>query len=277
MFVASVVVRTWIGAGASAAAGVVLLGLLLPGRARLAEAPAEQGVVRVLVANVRAANDDPAGTVDQIAGSGADVVVLTEVGGPTNQALLASQPVLARLPHRTVVRPVLDEAPRLVVLSAWPIAETGGESEPGVGGYLVDRPAGAFGVVAFHAVSPRSAADWAAGLRRAERVGVRAASLARDGVPAIAAGDLNATPGGHRSAELRRIAGFRRAKPILAPAGTYPAGLPGVLRLPIDAVFVSPGVTVTGWETLDLVGSDHAGLLVTVLVGGGGDRSVDGR
>ena len=66
-------------------------------------------------------------------------------------------------------------------------------------------------------------------------------------------------------AAVRRETGLARAKPLLAPAGTWPASSPSFLRVPIDDLFVSEGVRVVSWEVIGAeTNSDHAPVLVTI-------------
>ena len=82
--------------------------------------------------------------------------------------------------------------------------------------------------------------------------------------PTIVAGDLNATRD-HR--ELRdATASCTDAAPSVGEGlvGTWPAGLPRLLGAQIDHVLTTGGPRPTAAEVLDVAGTDHRALLVTV-------------
>lgn len=150
----------------------------------------------------------------------------------------------------------------------------------------VERPSpgGPFAVIAVHPRSPRNADRWAVGNLVVHTVGLVARRLQDEGLAVVVLTDLNSTPSGYRSRLLNRLAGLRRAKPLLSPATTYPLPLGpqddsqagsrrlswGPLGIGIDDAMVSPGIEVAGWTTLPKLESEHSPIVVDLRIPGGG-------
>lgn len=249
-----------------AAACAVLAVSVVRGRPMLG---AELGRIdcRVAVLNVRSGNEIVELVLGAVEATGADVVVLVEVGGPVAAATRDGEAIRDRFPFRAVAQPVIDVSPRIVVLSRWPgaVAEIDGAAAnlPGLIAVRIDTPAGPLGVVAVHATSPRSAVDWRRGNDRVRLAASWAASM---GGAVVVVGDFNATATGLRSRVLAG-AGLRRAKPVLAAAGTWPAGLAWPGRLAIDGVAAGGGIEAGRWRTFRAAGSDHLGVVVSLSIG----------
>lgn len=149
----------------------------------------------------------------------------------------------------------------------------------------VERPApgGPFALIAVHPRSPRNADRWAAGNAVAEATGRVARRLEDEGMAVVVLADLNSTPSGYRSRLLHRLAGLRRAKPLLSVSTTYPLPLGprddsqagprrwcwGPLGIAIDDALVSPGVGVAGWSVLPKLESEHSPIVVDLRIPGG--------
>jgi endonuclease/exonuclease/phosphatase family metal-dependent hydrolase len=145
---------------------------------------------------------------------------------------------------------------------------------------LVERPAGAFAVIAVHPRSPRSADRWRQGNAVVRTVAEVSNRLRAGGVPVVVLTDLNSTPSGHRSRTLSRLARLRRAKPLFDSATTYPLpmgpgddaqrGPPrfsrGPLGIGIDDALITPGIKVIGWTTLPKRESEHLPILVDLHI-----------
>lgn len=159
------------------------------------------------------------------------------------------------------------------------------------------RPA--FAVILLHPPSPRSVERWLAGNEVVEAAVEMASAARQAGLPVILLADLNSTPTGWRSRRLAQ-AGFRRAKPLLMPLGTWPthaalntagSGLPDrsppgastsafqpdpddrvlvgrwPLAIAIDDAWVSEEWRVAGWSRGPSRGSDHWSVVVDVRLG----------
>ncbi len=131
-----------------------------------------------------------------------------------------------------------------------------------------------WGLIAIHPRSPRTAERWAHGNEVVRATAAVSKKMQAEGLPVVVLADLNSTPSGWRSRELFFEGGLRRAKPLLAPVGTYPSlvefgqhsfrGMwPGTIA--IDDAFVSPGLYVRGWTRLDPAESDHWPVLTELV------------
>lgn len=266
--------RRWrlvlVAAGAVAVGGVGLM----QGRAWTL-APATPGVapVRVLVYNALSANtSEPARVRGCILGSDADIVALLEPPDWLIEELKAGGAWREAYPWYWVAPKA--EAGFKVLMSRWPQRSTDtGVDEPqrtalpGFREAIIDRPGGAFVFALIQPKSPRSAARWAEGNAVFEALARRrGAREAATGLPIVVAGDLNATPTGHRSGLASARLGLRRAKPLLVAAGTFPGAMPWPLRIAIDDALVGPGTRVVGWRVVDGAGSDHAAVIIELEV-----------
>jgi len=242
------------------------------------------GAVRFLHYN--ASHKRPPGEVFAMLGAASpDVASITEPNVPLQVELIYGTGLEDEYPYRLKrlfnERSPADRVGAGVVLSRWPL-------EPYPVGTIVSAnlaeefiaavlsvPAAAtgqtgetrWGLIAIHPRSPRNAARWAYGNELASACAAVAARMQTEGLPVVVLADLNATPTGWRSRELYFAAGLRRAKPLLATEGTYPAWIerggrgPYPLAWPatiaIDDAFVSQGLDVRGWMRVDPAGSDH--------------------
>ena len=79
---------------------------------------------------------------------------------------------------------------------------------------------------------------------------------------AVVVGDLNTTMYARGHTDLVGRSGLRNAREGRGPLGTWPAGFPAWLRIPIDHVLVSKELQVTSLEVGEQTGSDHLPLIV---------------
>lgn len=263
-------------------AGVALVALtlhaatLLPGRARWAD-PGDAHLgspVRVLQFNALATNRDADAVIELFLTSDADIVSLLE---PSYQVLDAG----FRRAYLKGAYPYFDQHQRgahlgwQYLLSKWPIREfvspqstvdPEGPASGSVIAVVVERPGGAFGAVLIHPQSPRNPGRWRNGNELVERAAVIVQQMRAAGLPVVLLADLNSTPSGYRSRLLARSAGLRRCKPLLLAEGTFPARWPWPRRIAIDDAWVSDEIRVTSWQTAGPAGSDHAAVIVDLLV-----------
>lgn len=276
------IARQW--APSVAAVGVTGLFLLslMGGRAthtsREEAAAAGASLVRVLHLNMNSLNPRAPEVFDLILGTDADVVSVLEPSTELVQRLRESEEIKERYAEFYIVPQARAGWP--IVMTRWP-QRGGPDWTPGPlwrtiprggEGYVmkVERPEGAFFMLQSHASSPRSPRRWNSGSELVAGLAKRVrTTLQPEGLPIVLACDLNGTPSGGRSRRLVNDCSLRRAKPLLTPLGTYPSALPWPLTLAIDDVFVSPDVTVVAWETIDVPGSDHRGVLVTLALPAG--------
>ncbi|MCC6286000.1 MAG: endonuclease/exonuclease/phosphatase family protein [Phycisphaerales bacterium] len=275
----SVVFLTWrrrrIAAGVVAIAGIIAWGSLWR-TPRLGQAPRSipsSQIISILVFNGSSSRlSAPEKALAMLHDLDPDVIVLIEPSRTLLDLIRADDALARSHPFRRL--PDTAKSGWRLVLTRWPQQGgpdfAGGAEDAAHGGMhvmVVDRPAGAFGLVQVNPESPRTLARWRAGNARVEGAinAIRERLMPR-GVPVIVAGDLNASPTGARSARLARGADLARAKPRFVLDGTFPAGLPAVFRLPIDDVFASPGVGLVEWRVLPSCGSDHRAVLVRLCL-----------
>lgn len=259
--------RRWgcmLGAAAAAAGLLVSLG---PIRAPRSGGPAN---FTALIYNARNDHPDPAGAIDLVLESGADVVALLE---PAPAMIESSRhgAIAGTWPHG-VFRGWTPGGPNSyqALRSRWPITRPDGrpldESFEGVIEVIVHAPSGPVGVVVLQPASPRTPARWRIGNDEARQAARAATRLQSARLPVVVMADFNAAPGGHRSRLLRSGPSLVRCKPLWMPVGTWPAWSIWPLTLALDDAMVSPGVTVVSWQALPPAGSDHRPVLVGLAV-----------
>lgn len=228
---------------------------------------------RVLVFNVYAQTDARASTLSFLRDVDADVVLLNECSYEFTRRLLSDDAITEKYPHREL--PVHDRQWTRGVLSVWPLERIEERDDRWRElrfeyayrrAQIVHHPDGPFLATVSQYESPRSPARWREGNERmAMEIGIMREYLFDREMPMVLGVDMNATPAAPRSRRFSRETGLARAKPLLAPAGTWPASSPSFLRVPIDDLFVSEGVRVVSWEVIGAeTDSDHAPVLVTI-------------
>ncbi len=263
--------RHWAAAMVSWAAVGVLLWPLASGRAPREED--DDAAISVLVYNAMVGTRPASEQVRLVQESGADLVVLLE---PPDEVLRACGPdgILRRTYPHAVRRPWASNPPNSyqVLISRWALARPDGAPFEGpvvgVMAAVADAPCGRLAVVVVHPNSPRNRERWRQALAEAGRAAALARELSDAGLPVLVMGDLNSTPSGLVSRRICSLAGLRRCKPWLAPAGTYPSDREWPLRIAIDDVLVSAGMAVCSWEVMSASGSDHAPVRVSISVPG---------
>lgn len=219
---------------------------------------------------------DPNALARELTARGVDVLVLSDIGERQYHAVTASA-IPRYLPH------VLDEGNGPKVYSRYPItAEEGMESivdtDPAatspsrMGSVRIEAPTlGTVRLLAAHPVPPYLPGPWATDYRRIESV-LAAQASAKEQLPTIIAGDLNATLD---HAPLRRIEAFGYTDAVVQTNGgfrpTWPAsgtvdafGVPVPPLVQIDHVMVSGPLVVTSTSSVVIPGADHLGVIASV-------------
>jgi endonuclease/exonuclease/phosphatase (EEP) superfamily protein YafD len=237
---------------------------------RAARAPAGALDIRLLVFNTGTEPPRTDSLLRRLGASDADVVVLVEAPPELVRLLHRESPLASSYPHVLMRGPSPDRTTWRIVLSRWPLEDRRTDRQLVC---VVGAPVGGFGLIAVHPASPRDPRRWRWGNQLVEDAARCARDLAEEGLPVIVAGDLNATPSGWRSRLLRDRASLRRCKPLLVPAGTFPASLPPALRLALDDAWVSDEFAVSRWRLGPAEGSDHASVRIDLRLdpGPGGD------
>jgi len=213
----------------------------------------EVASVNLLFSNDRIA--DVAAQMDQLT---ADVIVFTEYTAQHQEFLLAS-PVAERYPHRT------DRAgPRGEGVAIWSTMPVEVAEYPDTESTSIDvtvsGPDGAIRVVAVHFPTPLDDfASWSHDLRAATEIGRTVSG------PTLLIGDFNASywhpdfrsvlDAGFVDAHTATGVGFSTSWPTAWP-------IPPFVRL--DHALTTGGLVATDVEDLDVAGSDHLGMIVTV-------------
>ncbi len=136
---------------------------------------------------------------------------------------------------------------------------------PGAEGLGEER----FAWAAMHPVSPRRESSWRKSLREAERdAGIlRRFMDANPGVAVLVTGDFNSAPTGRLHRMFRSISGLTGWSPVVG-GGTWPSNLPPWVSVPIDRVWTSGMLRVSGMEIGPRLASDHRPLVAWVEVPG---------
>jgi endonuclease/exonuclease/phosphatase (EEP) superfamily protein YafD len=183
----------------------------------------------------------------------ADIVALTEL--PDNNAALVGR-AFSDFPCFTAPDGV--NVFTTVILCRLPCAPAAYYSEKYHPNTLVAVDCAGLGVVALH---PTPAFN-------AERTAIRdsviklGADIATNGAPSVLIGDFNATPWSSILSAVQ-AAGLRRARCGAPLEATWRSRDP-VFGLPLDHLFVSPGLGVVACEIGPDIGSDHWPLIVRV-------------
>lgn len=123
---------------------------------------------------------------------------------------------------------------------------------------MLRTPDGAVRVLSVHATSPISYSHFQ---RRNAMLRAVAARIAAQEVPTVMIGDLNTV---HWDGAYKRFRAQSGMRPVNTPGlRTWPHLGPLAL-IPIDHVFVSPGIVATGVQHFTIPGSDHRGLRATI-------------
>ena len=247
-------------------AGTTVLPYQGPGRAAHADAAiGPQRTVRVLLANVLLGNHSHDRVLQLVAEADADVLVFQEVNERWRSALA---PITGRYPH--IAGKSREDPFGTVVYSRLPIEDVDvlvlGEAGRSTICLRVIVDGAPLTLVCTHPKPPLLPGPFALRNDQLDQVADLVGRLPR---PLVLAGDLNATmwsPWFRRFSERTALRSVRRGFGVLA---TWPAALPGFLRIPIDHVLVSDDLSVTGCRLGAATGSDHLPLIVDLVLPSG--------
>lgn len=252
-----------VGLAAVGLAGLASLsGRVVRRRRRHHRAAAGPGGLTVLTLNVWHGRADTGALAALVARERPDFVVLPEAGADFRDKLL---PLVDPLGYRAWIStgPVPADVHGVTLLAS---ARAGDVTvRPGRAMRLrhLDATGGILGPRTLHAVHttaplhPRWMPDW----RRDLRI---LGEWCRAEVAPIVAGDLNATL--DHTALRAALGGCRSAADGTGRglSGTYPASLPRWLGIQIDHVLIPAGTSTDRFEIVEVPGTDHRGVLVTV-------------
>jgi endonuclease/exonuclease/phosphatase (EEP) superfamily protein YafD len=218
--------------------------------------------VRVAAFNVNISNGrltDIATYLDSLA---VDVAVLEELS-PANAETLAA--LLPRLPHRYSAEH--DGVWGVVILSSWPLiapqpaAQEGRRFASRVDVDLGDRKLRLYGAHLNWPVMPATA--------RVRNAQLDLLSRELSGCPhaCVAVGDFNVTPWSSHFRDVLKSPGVHDCAAGRGLSGTWPSGLPAVLRIRIDHCLLAGSVSVADVRIGRSVGSDHFATINDLLIG----------
>ncbi|MFA7595148.1 MAG: endonuclease/exonuclease/phosphatase family protein [Novosphingobium sp.] len=246
-----------------AAMAVALLGPLIPGSASASDATR----IRVVSFNMYKANPDPDAAMDWIIGQDADFVILLEAFRSNLPAVArlrqhypysyncagsgyCSTVILARQPAKDVWPLASGDPENRQTLSAVAAHfEIAGRTIP-ITGVHFDRP-------------------WPLG-QQEQYWGELSNAAATVGRRGILAGDFNSAPW---TFAMRRLSAGGELRLASGAMGTWPTNAPvGVLRLPLDQVYLGPCLDPVSVRRGPALGSDHFPIVTDIDVGdcGGG-------
>ncbi|MFN3814885.1 endonuclease/exonuclease/phosphatase family protein [Brevundimonas sp.] len=256
--------RFWVPAATGALSCLLLALAIWPQVAPGGPAPAQDGPsFRIYAANLYAMNDDVAAMHASIEAADADIVVLVEFGEAPDAAIEA---LLGGYPHREVTERVVrsEDAVRSVIASRYPLSRRSTEgNERQMISAVADTPIGPVRVVGVHLTRP-----WPFQYQWGQIIQTQNLLTHIDGAPepVVLAGDFN-------SVASARIGRMLRSEGGLIPApgwpGTWPAALPGPLRMTIDQIYHSPDIAVATRSLGAPTGSDHRPVIVDLTLPAG--------
>ncbi|MDP2148833.1 MAG: endonuclease/exonuclease/phosphatase family protein [Parvibaculum sp.] len=242
---------------------ITLLPYLIPA----ATAAPDEKSFKILQANTLYLNKNPQALEHLIAVEKPDIIALSEVNSAFAQMLSGLK---EEYPYQ-LVEPKDHDARGLALLSRHPTSgmETISFADVYVPAQLAQISIGTAELVlaSVHPRTPLHGLD----LRDADFAVMadRFAQIATDKTPFIITGDFNATPFCPALRKLKRNLNLSDARRGYGLQQTWPVWLPAPLRIPIDHVLVSRGVSVLDYRLGPSVGSDH---LPTIAVLGLADQ-----
>ena len=216
--------------------------------------------VRIATINVNYANDNYAAVESYFEEQDPDIVLLLETGADWHSGLSNMN---QNYPFQ--VTEFREHAFGAWLLSKYRVSDV---SQPApdedypVICCTVATPMGSLWFVGLHPRPPVGALVSAENLKWL-KLGAKRTRERPQGMKAVLAGDLNATPFTGRFRDLLAETGLRNSALGFGLTRTWHSGIP-LLGLPIDYILVSNGITVLNHEVGPDIGSDHRPLLVDI-------------
>ncbi|MEM9692757.1 MAG: endonuclease/exonuclease/phosphatase family protein [Myxococcota bacterium] len=240
-----------------AVSGTPVARLETGGGAEVTEGPS----LRLVGFNVHTDNPDPAALRQFVDEAAANVVFLYEV----SPSLLRELERLAPAKTVVVAKPRLDNFGIAAITTGPAEARLIESGTPGIrfAEVRLERGGRSWSLLGVHPLPPLGAEM----SRRRNRSLKRIADwVSQQRGPYVVIGDLNLTPFSPHFDDLL-AAGLRNSQRGFGYAGTWPADLPSLLRIPIDHALVGDGVVVVDRRVGPSLGSDHLALAIEVAAG----------
>jgi len=262
---AFLIARRWRAAMIAAALLALQIALCAPALTAPIAQPADKGnpgrTIRVMTLNVWARKRQYESVVELIRRESPDLIVLEEIDGGWRDSL---ESLKADWPHQEMV---LDGGHfGIALLSRIPFVDARIERISGEIPAIVAEvhvngvPLSVCGV---HLTRPTSRAGAERQARQYDQLIER---LAGEPLARIVLGDFNATPWTRSFARFCERSGLRNSRSGFGILPSWPAFVPGVLRIPIDHCLISPAIEVRQIRIGPPVGSDHLPVVVDLLV-----------
>ena len=252
----------WSGLGALCAAASLALLLphyMLPNRP---DVPKVKKNFRVVQANVYFPNDDPEPLLRLVRETSPDILLLQEV----NEKWIALlKPLEARYPHHRYSARYTNGGMDLAYYWSGETLDVEDLHTEGLPATAVTLRVNGRTVcfLNVHTAAPFTP-------ERAERYRHQMELLARRAAnrscPVVVAGDLNAGVWSRHFTALLKQGGLVSARRSFGVLGTWPSFFPGPLRIALDHLLVSPGLTVTDCRPGPGIGSDHLPLITDLNI-----------
>jgi endonuclease/exonuclease/phosphatase (EEP) superfamily protein YafD len=228
----------------------------------LAVAGADATPLRVAAANVCFDNDRAGELLPLLAARSVDLVAVCEV---TERVRRQLEPLLEQWPHSVVE--THEDCYGIALYSRLPLSQTqvlalGTHRAPAIRA-VVQTDAGPIGILCMH--PPRPGGDDRSNERDRAFQEMESA-LAPLPPRRIVLGDTNATRWSVPFTTALARNGLRDSSEGHGYQGSWPAGLPGFLRIPIDHVLVTDGIGVPERALLSVPGSDHLAVFAELLL-----------
>lgn len=246
-------------AGAAAVAAVAGYAAAWPSTTAPGLVAADAPRFKVLLFNVWYSNSRVADVARMIARENPDLVVLLELSGRARNLL---KPVVDTYPYKfdcagAGCDGLVFSRARLLPQAVYRT------SDPDHSPYAMistDIAGCRMTLVTTHMTRPFPNAPYWAQRAQAEEIGTAVGLIPG---AKLVLGDFNAAPWGY---VIRTIERRGRVTALTGAGGTWPAALPLQLRIPIDHVLASDGLSFVSRTVLPSVGSDHAPVLAEVAV-----------
>lgn len=260
--VAQVLVAALVACGAYQASFLLPYTPFAAKEARSASSCPADNRLRILTLNVLRGNDNSAPVLNLVRSIKPDLFLAQETDPAWKRAL---QPLKNDYPY--VVDAARDGYWGMMLFSRLPLANT--EVRYLVEDYVpsirtgVRLPSGA--AATFYGLHPKPPLGNSIVARGDAEILLAGREIRQGAAPAVLAGDLNDVPWSHTLQRFQRESGMRDPRVGRGLYPSYKTNAP-LMRWPIDHVFVSPSVRISGYEKLADVGSDHFPVLATLCL-----------